>query len=120
MKSHFEILVTKRFPFRTTVPKRVAGDVVAVGGGQCRVGAHATESCLADRDSYKVDRPGAEAGGVEVADEYSAAWFAEEIAAMVVFLASARSSHTTGQIIFVDGGYTHLDRAISHEHQKWA
>jgi L-fucose dehydrogenase len=35
---------------------------------------------------------------------------AEEIAAMVVFLASPRSSHTTGQIVFVDGGYTHLDR----------
>lgn len=35
---------------------------------------------------------------------------ADEIAATVVFLASSRSSHTTGQIIFVDGGYTHLDR----------
>ena len=34
----------------------------------------------------------------------------QEIADMVVFLASARSAHTTGQIIFVDGGYTHLDR----------
>ena len=34
----------------------------------------------------------------------------EEMADMVVFLASGRSSHTTGQIIFVDGGYTHLDR----------
>lgn len=34
----------------------------------------------------------------------------EEIADMVVFLASTRSSHTTGQIIFVDGGYTHFDR----------
>lgn len=34
----------------------------------------------------------------------------EEIAATVVFLASTRSSHTTGQIIFVDGGYTHFDR----------
>jgi len=36
----------------------------------------------------------------------------EEIAAMTIFLASPLSSHTTGQIIFVDGGYTHLDRAI--------
>ncbi|MCH7725773.1 MAG: SDR family oxidoreductase [Planctomycetes bacterium] len=37
----------------------------------------------------------------------------EEIADMVVFLASPRSSHTTGQIIFVDGGYTHFDRKIT-------
>jgi L-fucose dehydrogenase len=38
---------------------------------------------------------------------------AEEIANMVTFLLSSRSSHTTGQLIHVDGGYTHLDRAIS-------
>jgi L-fucose dehydrogenase len=37
----------------------------------------------------------------------------EEIAAMVVFLLSAKSSHTTGQHIFVDGGYVHLDRALT-------
>ena len=37
---------------------------------------------------------------------------AQEIADMVVFLLSERSSHTTGQLIFVDGGYTHLDRAL--------
>jgi L-fucose dehydrogenase len=37
----------------------------------------------------------------------------EEIAAAIVFLASPRSSHTTGQILFVDGGYTHLDRALT-------
>lgn len=35
----------------------------------------------------------------------------EEIANMVVFLLSEKSSHTTGQIIHVDGGYVHLDRA---------
>jgi NAD(P)-dependent dehydrogenase (short-subunit alcohol dehydrogenase family) len=36
-----------------------------------------------------------------------------EIAAMVVFLISAKSSHTTGQHLFVDGGYVHLDRALT-------
>lgn len=38
---------------------------------------------------------------------------AREIAAAVVFLLSPRSGHTTGQWVFVDGGYTHLDRALS-------
>ncbi len=38
---------------------------------------------------------------------------AEEIANMVLFLLSNRSSHTTGQLIYVDGGYVHLDRALS-------
>jgi L-fucose dehydrogenase len=37
----------------------------------------------------------------------------EEMANTTVFLLSERSSHTTGQWIFVDGGYTHLDRALS-------
>jgi L-fucose dehydrogenase len=36
----------------------------------------------------------------------------EEIAATAVFLLSAKSSHTTGQHLFVDGGYVHLDRAL--------
>ncbi len=35
-----------------------------------------------------------------------------EIADMVLFLLSAKSGHTTGQLIFVDGGYTHLDRSL--------
>ncbi|MGK2860581.1 MAG: SDR family oxidoreductase [Chitinophagaceae bacterium] len=37
-----------------------------------------------------------------------------EIANMVAFLLSERSSHTTGQIIHVDGGYVHLDRALAN------
>ncbi|AOK27124.1 short-chain dehydrogenase [Burkholderia ubonensis] len=36
----------------------------------------------------------------------------DEIADTAVFLLSARASHTTGQWLFVDGGYTHLDRAL--------
>jgi enoyl-[acyl-carrier-protein] reductase (NADH) len=36
----------------------------------------------------------------------------EEVASMAVFLLSDRASHITGQHIFVDGGYTHLDRGI--------
>lgn len=39
---------------------------------------------------------------------------AEEIANTTVFLLSERSSHTTGQIIHVDGGYVHLDRALAN------
>lgn len=37
---------------------------------------------------------------------------AEEIADTVLFLLSEKSGHTTGQWLFVDGGYVHLDRAI--------
>ena len=36
----------------------------------------------------------------------------EEIANMALFLLSQKASHITGQHIFVDGGYTHLDRAL--------
>ena len=43
----------------------------------------------------------------------------EEIAQTIVFLASECSSHTTGQLVYVDGGYTHFDRAVGHDHNKW-
>lgn len=37
----------------------------------------------------------------------------DEIASMVTFLISSKASHITGQHLFVDGGYVHLDRAMS-------
>jgi L-fucose dehydrogenase len=39
---------------------------------------------------------------------------AEEIANTAVFLLSDRSSHTTGQLVYVDGGYVHLDRSLNN------
>lgn len=38
---------------------------------------------------------------------------AGEIANTVAFLLSDKSSHTTGQLVYVDGGYVHLDRALT-------
>lgn len=38
----------------------------------------------------------------------------EEIANAAAFLLSEKSSHTTGQLVYVDGGYVHLDRALAN------
>jgi NAD(P)-dependent dehydrogenase (short-subunit alcohol dehydrogenase family) len=38
---------------------------------------------------------------------------ADEIAAMVLFLCSTQAAHITGQHLYVDGGYVHLDRALT-------
>jgi L-fucose dehydrogenase len=37
----------------------------------------------------------------------------DEIAAMALFLMSVKASHVTGQHVSVDGGYMHLDRALT-------
>ncbi|MFV0541526.1 MAG: SDR family oxidoreductase [Aestuariibaculum sp.] len=36
----------------------------------------------------------------------------QEIADTCMFIISNKSSHTTGQMVFVDGGYVHLDRSL--------
>lgn len=42
----------------------------------------------------------------------------EEIAAMTLLLLSNQSLHTTGEWVFVDGGYVHLDRALMGQNSK--
>jgi NAD(P)-dependent dehydrogenase (short-subunit alcohol dehydrogenase family) len=37
----------------------------------------------------------------------------EDIAAAVLFLLSPQAGHVTAQHVFVDGGYVHLDRALT-------
>lgn len=39
----------------------------------------------------------------------------DELADTALFIISGKSSHTTGQYVFVDGGYVHLDRALLTE-----
>ena len=43
----------------------------------------------------------------------------EEVVSAIIFLASPLASHITGQILFVDGGYTHLDRALTQSRHQW-
>ncbi len=43
----------------------------------------------------------------------------DEVADAMVFLASMRASHMTGQFLYVDGGYLHLDRGMTGEQRKW-
>ena len=42
----------------------------------------------------------------------------EEIASMVIYLVSDQASHITGQHLYVDGGYVHLDRALAGNNNK--
>ena len=67
------------------------------------------EKCLAGADDPQAARAEIEAM-IPLGRRFTTI---EEMADMVVFLASPRSSHTTGQIVFVDGGYTHLDRRFT-------
>ena len=43
---------------------------------------------------------------------------ASEIASMAVYLLSTQAAHITGQHLYVDGGYVHLDRALEQENTQ--
>lgn len=45
---------------------------------------------------------------------------ASEVADAIVFLASPRNGHITGQLIHVDGGYVHLDRSATADRGTWS
>jgi len=42
----------------------------------------------------------------------------EEIASMVIYLVSDQASHITGQHLYVDGGYVHLDRSLARNNNS--
>jgi L-fucose dehydrogenase len=91
-----------------------------MGGGACALGHpgerggagrgdDAALSPAARRAARPRSRGGADHGAHPLGHRMTTA---REIAETVVFLLSDRASHTTGQWLFPDGGYTHLDRAL--------
>ena len=96
---------------------------VALAPDKIRVNCVIPAECLTDQyDQFFQTQTNPEAAKKAIADIVpfeQRLTTPEEIAQTIVFLASDSSSHTTGQLIFVDGGYTHFDRAVGHEHNKW-
>ena len=96
---------------------------VALAPDKIRVNCVIPAECLTDQyDQFFQTQTNPEAAKKAIADIVpfeQRLTTPEEIAQTIVFLASDRSSHTTGQLIFVDGGYTHFDRAVGHDHNKW-
>ena len=96
---------------------------VALAPDKIRVNCVIPAECLTDQyDQFFQTQTNPEAAKKAIADIVpfeQRLTTPEEIAQTIVFLASDSSSHTTGQLIFVDGGYTHFDRAVGHDHNKW-
>ena len=96
---------------------------VALAPDKIRVNCVIPAECLTDQyEQFFQSQTNPEAAKKAIADIVPFAQrltTPEEIAQTIVFLASECSSHTTGQLVYVDGGYTHFDRAVGHDHNKW-
>jgi NAD(P)-dependent dehydrogenase (short-subunit alcohol dehydrogenase family) len=96
---------------------------VALAPDKIRVNCVIPAECLTDQyEQFFQSQTNPEAAKKAIADIVPFAQrltTPEEIAQTIVFLASESSSHTTGQLVYVDGGYTHFDRAVGHDHNKW-
>lgn len=95
---------------------------VALRGDGIRVNAVVVAEVLTpmyERELAKLSDPAATRAAIErripLGQRFTSA---EEIADTTVFLLSGRASHTTGQWLVVDGGYTHLDRALDGPAQR--
>ena len=96
---------------------------VALAPDKIRVNCVIPAECLTDQyEQFFQSQTDPDAAKIAIADLVPFAQrltTPEEIAQTIVFLASECSSHTTGQLVYVDGGYTHFDRAVGHDHNKW-
>jgi L-fucose dehydrogenase len=92
---------------------------VALRDAGVRVNAVVVAECwtpLYEREMAKTANPAATRAAIEKRIPLGQRMTTtRELADTVVFTLSDRASHTTGQWLVVDGGYTHLDRAIGHD-----
>ena len=93
---------------------RLENKIVLVTGGAKGIGAAIVRTSAAEAAIPVIVGRDPEASKKLAAEvRTSHVIIADEIAAMVVFLLSARASHINGQHVFVDSGYVHLDRALT-------
>jgi enoyl-[acyl-carrier-protein] reductase (NADH) len=93
------------------VDLRLENKIVLVTGGAKGIGAAIVRTSAAEAAIPVIVGRDPEASKKLAAEVHVI--IADEIAARVVFLLSARASHINGHHVFVDSGYVHLDRALT-------